>query len=625
MTSLSLVRIRILKSERYSQQLRKFTQIAPGGLTNPPEMLVKGAFGAVSNEVSMNEKSAVPEKLGKYIIKSELGQGAMGIVYKGFDPFIERTVALKTIRKNLLDSAEVETILARFKQEAQAAGRLTHPNIVSVYEYGEDKDTAFIAMEFVEGRELKNIFAGNERFSLDKIVKIMSQLLNALAYSHRQGVIHRDIKHSNIILTNEGQVKVTDFGIARVESSNLTQTGMVIGTPGYMSPEQYMGQRIDGRSDIFSAGVILYQLITGEKPFPGQAMTTVMHKVLNVDPVNPSNLNYQIPSAFDAVVRKAIAKRPDERFQTAEEFSDAIHKAAEGISVAETEASDDDPTVIISSHKVAVEPSDGYPTAVTSSRAADKAVESSDDDPVAVKSSSAADKAVEASDDDPAVIASSRAVIKESTATEAAGDGDPHDAPTVVMKSGKVKKIARQSESENDKRMLQNKAESESEEDDDATTVVMKPRTATPQISKDKKTELAIDSQLKPKYAIVALLGIVLLISVGIWLWKFSGFFGEPVSEKESPVAVLFCTVEIATNPKAADIFVCKTDPAGEADLESLLAEGEFKGKTPLQLELEPGRHEFTLKKDGYDDFVVELEVEPGTHLPFEAEMVKSD
>ncbi len=281
------------------------------------------------------------KKLGKYEIRGELGQGAMGIVYDGFDPMIGRRVALKTVRGDQLDRAESEEILARFKREAQAAGRLNHPNIVSIYEYGMDGDTAFIAMEFVEGRELKDYFDADERFPMTEIVRIMSQLLDALDFSHRNGVVHRDIKPANIILLKDGTVKVADFGIARVESSSLTQAGSVLGTPSYMSPEQFMGQTVDGRSDLFSAGVILYQFLTGEKPFTG-ALTTIMHKVLKEEPPAPSALNVQVPRPFDALIRKALAKRPDERFQNGSAFAAALKMAAAGQAV----PLDDDATLV---------------------------------------------------------------------------------------------------------------------------------------------------------------------------------------------------------------------------------------------------------------------------------------
>ena len=266
-------------------------------------------------------------KLNKYEILSTLGQGAMGVVYKAFDPIIERTVALKTIRKDALSPKDLEPLLTRFKHEAQAAGRLTHPGIVTVYDYGEDGETVYIAMEFVEGRELKEILDHNERLQLSFTVSLVTQLLDALAYSHAHGVVHRDIKPGNIILLEDGRIKVTDFGIAKIESSTLTQFGDVLGTPSYMSPEQFSGQPVDRRSDLFSAGVILYHLLTGEKPFPGNSMTTIMHRVINTIPPNVSELNFQIPAVFDQVVNKALAKKMAERFQTADEFSLALKKA----------------------------------------------------------------------------------------------------------------------------------------------------------------------------------------------------------------------------------------------------------------------------------------------------------
>jgi serine/threonine protein kinase len=273
------------------------------------------------------------EKLGKFIIEAELGKGAMGVVYKATDPFINRTVALKTIHKGLLgdqapgSTKQTDSITQRFKREAQAAGLLNHPNIVSVYEYGEDQDTAFIAMEFVQGRSLKDIFDNNERFDMNAIIEIMSQILVALAYFHKHGIVHRDIKPANVIIMPDGQVKIADFGIAHVVSSDLTQTGMMIGTPNYMSPEQFMGQIVDGRSDLFCAGIIFYQFVTGENPFDGRTMATVMHKVLSQEPLDPYKLNLQVSAELNRVIKQALAKRPDDRFQTAETFFQAIIKA----------------------------------------------------------------------------------------------------------------------------------------------------------------------------------------------------------------------------------------------------------------------------------------------------------
>ena len=271
----------------------------------------------------------VPAKLGKYAIRRELGRGAMGVVYEGFDPFIERTVAIKTIRPQQLAAGDTTEVLARFKREAQAAGRLNHPNIVQIYEYGEEGGIAFIAMEFIKGRELKDYFDGGQRFANKDIARIMGEMLGALDHAHASGVTHRDMKPANVILLESGPAKVADFGIARIETSELTQAGTVLGTPSYMSPEQFLGTPVDGRSDIFSCGVILYQFLTGERPFSG-AMTTIMHKVLKEDPLPPSALNTMLPPAWDAVVKKAIAKNPGDRYQRASQFAADIAAVAEG-------------------------------------------------------------------------------------------------------------------------------------------------------------------------------------------------------------------------------------------------------------------------------------------------------
>ena len=260
------------------------------------------------------------ESLGKYTIRRQLGRGAMGTVYEGFDPVIERVVAIKTVR--LPEEADDETAeeIARFRREAQAAGRLTHPNIVGVFDYGETNDLAYIVMEYVDGPPLKNLLDKNERFPLPRIVQIMEDLLAGLQFSHERGVVHRDIKPANLMLTKSGQAKIADFGIARIESSSMTQAGTVLGTPAYM------GQVVDARSDIYSSGVLLYQLLTGERPFEG-SMSAIMHKALNTEAPTPSQISVTAPRALDAVVKKAMAKRPEDRFASAAEFMAAIRKA----------------------------------------------------------------------------------------------------------------------------------------------------------------------------------------------------------------------------------------------------------------------------------------------------------
>ena len=268
-------------------------------------------------------------KLGKYEIRGMLGKGAMGIVYDGFDPVIQRRVAIKTVAKQSLDPSESAKLLDRFKREAQAAGRLNHPGIVSIHEYGEDDGVAFIAMEFVRGHELRTYFESQQRFPLAHIVLIMCDILDALDHAHRNGVVHRDIKPANIMITDEGRVKVADFGVARIESSMMTQVGTRIGTPAYMSPEQHQGLPVDGRSDLFSAGVILYEFLTGERPFTGDGYTLIQ-QILLQDATRPSAINRDIPRRLDAVAMQALARRPEDRFATAHEFAEAFRAAAMG-------------------------------------------------------------------------------------------------------------------------------------------------------------------------------------------------------------------------------------------------------------------------------------------------------
>ncbi|MDH4173585.1 MAG: serine/threonine protein kinase [Betaproteobacteria bacterium] len=275
-------------------------------------------------------KAEIPTHLGKYSISEVLGKGAMGIVYKGYDPHIHRIVALKTIRKELLDDEQGASLLARFRNEAQAAGRLSHPGIVGVYEWGEDDDVVFLAMEYVEGNSLRDYFVRGTRFDSRDMVSVMVQLLNALQHAHEQGVWHRDVKPANIIVMRNGTLKVADFGIARIDSSNLTQVGAIMGTPGYMSPEQYSGAAADWRADIFAAGVVMYQLLTGERPFTGSA-ESIAYRICHEEPPLPSAAQpARCGPQFDAVVMMALAKKAEERFQDAAAFRSALLEAHAG-------------------------------------------------------------------------------------------------------------------------------------------------------------------------------------------------------------------------------------------------------------------------------------------------------
>lgn len=268
---------------------------------------------------------SIPQRLGKYPVTEVLGKGAMGIVYKGFDPVIKRPVAIKTIRKELIEEDEkAESMAGRFRKEAQAAGALNHPGIVSVYEYGEDEHYAYIAMEYVEGNTLREYLARGATFDERDTVSIMSQLLDALDYAHQRSVWHRDVKPANIIVMSNGRIKLADFGIARIESSDRTHHSVVMGTPGYIAPEHYLGQPVDHRVDVFSAGVLFYVLLARQAPFRGRP-EAIMHDVCYHDPEPPSAVDPQHRwPQYDPLVMRAIRKNPAERFPSAGAFRAAI-------------------------------------------------------------------------------------------------------------------------------------------------------------------------------------------------------------------------------------------------------------------------------------------------------------
>ena len=279
--------------------------------------------------------------LGRYTIERTIGSGAMGVVYEGVDPTLGRRVAIKTILKTQLDEDTAKEYSKRFLREAKAVARLNHPNIVQVYDFGEAGEVAYLVMEFIKGKELKSFFEANERFELKEVVRIMGELCEALEFAHNAGIIHRDIKPANVMLDAHAHTKLTDFGVARVQDADKTmertQAGTLVGTPAYMSPEQITGVNIDKRSDVFSAGIILYQFLTGEKPFTGSGAWTIAKKILHEEPPLPSSLNNAVTPLFDAVVNKALAKRPDQRFQSARELGAALKSALEGKTVEESD------------------------------------------------------------------------------------------------------------------------------------------------------------------------------------------------------------------------------------------------------------------------------------------------
>ena len=272
-----------------------------------------------------------PSQIGRYVVQGVLGRGGMGVIYRAHDPEIDRIVAIKLILADLLEGADRADFIARFRREAQAAGRCAHPNIVAVHDFALHEGNPFLAMEFVDGVTLAQVMAGvqarSERMPVTTAASIIQQVLLALEAAHALGVVHRDIKPANIMLTADNRVKVADFGISRLGSSSLTQDGAMVGTPSYMSPEQCRGEKVDARSDLYSVGAVLFELLAGRKPFPGKGPVEVISQLLNEPAPHLATLVPDVSAAMAGVVRRALAKQPAQRFGSAIEMATALRAA----------------------------------------------------------------------------------------------------------------------------------------------------------------------------------------------------------------------------------------------------------------------------------------------------------
>ncbi|NLI15753.1 MAG: CHASE2 domain-containing protein [candidate division Zixibacteria bacterium] len=286
-----------------------------------------GSSGIIPIPNSSGGSPVESGNFGRYRIIEPIGRGAMGMVYRGMDPAIDRPVALKTIRvDNIAEPSEAMELRERLTREAKAAGKLSHPNIVTIYDVGEQNSLQYIAMEYLDGQTLEALLHSGHRWDYKTICKIMIQVCEALDFAHEHGIVHRDIKPANIMVVENDKVKVMDFGIARFDSSNMTQSGVALGTPNYISPEQLKGQPVDRRSDIFSLGVVFYELLTGEKPFKGDTISALIYSILHTSPPPPSEINLEVPRIFDKIIAKALVKDPDMRFQTSREMADILRK-----------------------------------------------------------------------------------------------------------------------------------------------------------------------------------------------------------------------------------------------------------------------------------------------------------
>ena len=288
-----------------------------------------------SNDGFLMTGNGVRPTLGRYEIIRQLGKGAMGVVYLGQDPRINRTTAIKTFRLTEgLNAEQAIRMKEQFFREAESAGTLSHPNIVTIYDAGEEQELAYIAMEYLEGTSFETFVSKNSMLSIRKVILYAADIAAALDYAHQKGVIHRDIKPANVMLLKNDTVKITDFGIARINAASQTQTGVVKGTPSYMSPEQFSGKKADGRSDIFSLGAMIFQLLTGELPFVGDSLPALMHHIMNEPHANPKTINPRVPEALVLIVNKALEKDVEKRYQRAGQMSDHLRKLNEMIDTA---------------------------------------------------------------------------------------------------------------------------------------------------------------------------------------------------------------------------------------------------------------------------------------------------
>ncbi len=295
-------------------------------------------------------------QLGRYLIQSELGRGAMGVVYKANDSVLERIVAVKTVNM-ALERDGADKYEERFYQEARSAAGLNHPNIVTVHDVGKAGDVVFMAMEYIEGVELRSLTGEGRPLRLPQALSIAAQVAEGLAYAHSHGVVHRDIKPANIMVLANGPVKITDFGIARRRSSaDLTQTGMMLGSPKYMSPEQVIGKRADHRSDIFSLGVILYELLTGGAPFNGENVTALMYQIVNFAPPPPTQVNAELPQLLDYITAKMLAKQVEERYQDSAEVAKDLRECEHQLTAASATSTQPPRAAVTQPHVAVTQP-----------------------------------------------------------------------------------------------------------------------------------------------------------------------------------------------------------------------------------------------------------------------------
>jgi TonB family protein len=533
----------------------------------------------------MSETSRAPDdtpsSIGRYEVTRILGFGAMGAVYQAFDPIIKRSLAIKTIRLDVpRKSPQHVAFIERFYQEARISGTLSHPNIVTLFDVGEEKGVPFLAMEYVEGQTLSEMLEKGVRFEPRRVVTLVSQMASALDYAHSRGVIHRDIKPSNLIVEEGDRLKITDFGIAKLADQEITQTGALLGTPSYMSPEQAMGEPLDGRSDIFSLGVCAFEMLSGEQPFPGNNVTSILYRLVHVDPVEPANLEMSgvVPHRWRQVFHKVLAKKREGRYQKATDFVRALEECLGAVSEGVGEetialATPDEPTVTLETplpespaQSTGAIPSDSTPeeeTLVLES-SSETGMEGPDDSvttrvPAGAEDTTAADVTVEAQ---------GPTAILETVPRESA------PAPTELMGPGPAEGPAGPTA------IL-----------DTAAAATLPPeRSATA----PRGAPAPVRRPLPAGWLLGGAAGLF-VVAAGLVVWMLSSRVGE----QSQPVEVPPTAAPIADTaaPPTTGTLRVESEPAGAR----VTVDGEARGETPLELgEVSFGRHEVGLALKGY-------------------------
>ena len=527
----------------------------------------------------MNESSDAPDdtpsSIGRYEVTGTLGFGAMGAVYQAFDPIIKRALAIKTIRLDIpRQSPQHAVFIERFYQEARISGTLSHPNIVTLFDIGEEKGVPFLAMEFVEGQTLSELLDQGVRFEPERVVALVSQVASALDYAHSQGVIHRDIKPSNLIVQEGDKVKVSDFGIAKLVDQEITQTGALLGTPSYMSPEQAMGEPLDGRSDIFSLGVCAFEMLSGEQPFPGNNVTSILYRLVHVDPVEPANLEMSgvVPHRWREVFHKVLAKKPDGRHQKATEFVQALEACLGALSEGPGEetvamATPDEPTVTLQTPRPeSVTPPTGPASSDSTPSEETLVLETSPEtegpESPAAGTTPGGDVTVEAAAPEPTAIMAAGGPPSTPTEIMSATAGKMPLAPTAIV--------------------------------DSTSAAATLPPESAPAAGEGKPP-----AQRRRPLPVNWLLGgaaglFVVAVALVIWMLSSRGGGQGPSAD----VLPMSTPVTEAPALPTTGTLVVESEPAGA----EITVDGEPRGETPLALEELPfGDHEVRLALQGYD------------------------